>query len=271
MAGEYEQAMEAFNALESDPSAHEGNQPTPPVEPVEPSQPAAPSAPAPAEPASSTIDISGLPEEAQLYIRARERELTGDYTRKTQEIAAQRQEAAQAMQFLEALNSDPEFAFQVLNHLQSNLASAGYQVAPEETEQYDEYGQPVGPDPYAQEINELQNWRGQMEEQWLEANLSAQLDRQLSVVQQQHPDWTQDDLQEVIDLGFATNGDLMAAAQQYQAVQDRALTRYLEKKGSVNTPAAVPPGSPAQQEPFQPKTEKELHSAALEYVKGQLS
>jgi len=263
MAGEFDAAMQEFEAMEADQIVPAT------AEPVEPSQPAAPSAPAPEEPASSTIDISQLPEEAQLFIRARERELTGDYTRKTQELASQRQEAEQAMQFLQALNSDPQFASQVLDQLQHNLATAGYQVAPDDYE-VDEYGQQVEPDPYAQELTELQNWRAQMESQWLDANLAANLDRQLSVIQSQHQDWTDDDIQEVIDLGFATNGDLMKAADQYQAVQDRALTRYLEKKGSVNTPAAVPPGSPAQQEPFQPKTEKELRAAAMDYVKGQL-
>src|SRR6478735_4440824 len=54
-----------------------------------------------------------LPPEAQAYLTQREREMQADYTRKTQEVAAQRREAEQAMEFVQALNTDPSFAYQV--------------------------------------------------------------------------------------------------------------------------------------------------------------
>lgn len=257
MSDTYDSALEAFQGLEDSPEAQ--NQPV-----VEQGEGVIP----PEIPASREIDLSGLTEEQQLFLRAREREMQADYTRKTQEIAAQRREAETAMQFLQALNQDPEFAYQVLNQLQNNLATAGYEVAPQyEAEEYGEYEEP---DPYQQEIAELKNWKEQMEEQWLEANLSAHLDRQLASIQAQHPDWTDVDFQGVIDLGFATNGDLFAAAQQYQALQDAALARYLERKGSVNTPAPLPSAS-AQQQTVSPKTDKELRSAAEEYMRARLS
>lgn len=260
MSDTFDAALSAFQDLENDPSSQEQNQPDEQGGEVG----------AGADPtASRDIDVSGLPEEAQIFLRAREREMQADYTRKTQEVAEQRKQAEQAMQFLTALNSDPEFAYQVLNHLQSNLATAGYQVAPEQYEA-EEFGEYEEPDPYQQEIAELKQWRNQMENEWVEANLSAQLDRQLATIQQQHPDWNDSDLQGIIDLGFATNGDLMKAAEQYQALQDAALTRYLEKKGSVTTPASLP-SSPAQTPAVQPKTEKELHAAAQEYLRSHLS
>jgi hypothetical protein len=194
--------------------------------------------------------------------------MQADYTRKTQEAAQQRQEAEQAMQFIQALNSDPQFALQAYQTLEAQLAQQGYLQAQEE-EQYDEYGQPVGPDPYEEKIAELEQWRDQMQDEWLTANLSAQLDRQISVIQSQHPDWTEQDMQAVIDLGFATNGDLIAASGQYQAVQDQVLTRYLSSKSSVNTPAPLPSGG-AQQQAVQPKTEEQLRAAAMEIVRAQL-
>lgn len=264
---EYDAALGAFQALESDPSAQEGNQPDAPVgapgaAPVESPSPSA------SEPTSKSIDISGLPEEAQIFLRAREREMQADYTQKTQAAAAQRAEAEQAMQFIQALNSDPQFALQAYQTLEAQLAQQGYLQA-QEAEQYDEFGQEIGPDPYEEKIADLEQWRNQMEDEWQTASLSAHLDRQISVIQSQHPEWTEQDMQSVIDLGFATNGDLMAASSQYQAVQDQVLSRYLSSKSSVNTPAALPSGG-ATQVPLAPKTEEQTRAAAMEIIRAQL-
>lgn len=256
----YDAALEAFQAGLTEPE----NQPTEQGGEVEPSQ-----AVTPQEPSSREIDISGLPEEAQIFIRAREREMQADYTRKTQEAAEKRRQAEQAMQFIDALNSDPNFAYQAYQQLQAQLAQQGY-LAPEvEEPEYDEYGEVEGPDPYQQEIAELAWRQQQMEDQWVEASLSAQIDRQLATIQNQHPDWDESDIQSVIDYGFATGGDLHKAADLYQAQLDRALARYLEKKGSVNTPAPLP-NAPASAPAHQPQSEKEVAAAAKEYVMRQL-
>ena len=260
---DYETALGAFQAAET-----AGNPPDAPTGapetdlPVESSQPG--------EPASKSIDISGLPEEAQIFIRAREREMQSDYTRKTQEVAAQRAEAEQAMQFVQALNSDATFAEQVLTHLQDQLAAAGYGEPAGFAPEGDEYGMYEESDPYAEEINDLQQWRANMEQQWVEANLSANLDRQLSVIQSQHPDWGEQDMQAIIDLGFATQGDLMAASAQYQGLQDQVLARYLQGKSSVNTPASLPnvSGTPV---PQGLKTEEQTRAAAMEIIRANLA
>lgn len=262
----FDSAMEAFQSLESD--SGEENQQTPSAAPVD----AEPQTP-PSEPASKAIDISGLPEEAQVYIRAREREMQADYTRKTQEAAQQRQEAEQALRFIDALNSDPDFAYNVLNQLQTQLGQSGYDFYEEpsfESEVLtDEWGNEIGPDPYAEKLAEIEAWKNQMENEWLTANLSAQIDRQLATIQQQHSDWDDNDLQNVIDLGFVTNGDLHKAAEQYQAILDHSLSKYLERKGSINTPAPLPHGSA---QPVQPtlSTEEERRAAAMEIIRNSL-
>lgn len=253
MSETYDAAMEAFQNADDQPE-----------EPAVPSTESVESE----VPASRDIDLSGLSEEQQIFLRAREREMQADYTRKTQELAEQRREAEQAVQFLDALNSNPDFAFQVLTQLQQTLASEGYQVAPEAYEQ-DEYGFEQQFDPYQQELTELQNWRAQMEQDWYEANLSAQLDRQIAQIQSQHPDWTQDDLQNIVDLGYSTNGDLMKAADQYQAMNDAILARYIERKGQVNTPAPLP-GGQAVTPPAPLTDDKALSQAAAEYIRNAL-
>lgn len=260
---DYDAALSAFQAaLPADDAA--GNQPpagSPSDAPATPQEPAQ-------EPASRDIDVSGLPEEAQLYLRARERELQGDYTRKTQEIAEQRREAEQAMQFLQALNSDPDFAYNVLNQLQGNLAAAGYSF----DQGADEYGidEDSGYDPYQAEIARLSQQQEAIQEAMLEQQLSANLDYQLSQIASQHPEWGDSEYQAIIDLGYATNGDLFSAAKQFEAINDSVILRYLQSKGSVNAPAPLPnTGSAATPLPT-PKTDEELRAAAMERIRAEL-
>src|SRR4051812_32489640 len=114
----FEQAAEALAAA----NGGEGEvaaQPTP-VQPTEqPNQPVQPDTATqgdqgqPTEAATPKIDLSQVDPQAQEYIQSREREMQADYTRKTQEAASARQEAEQALQFIEALNTDPNFALQV--------------------------------------------------------------------------------------------------------------------------------------------------------------
>ena len=76
---------------------------------------------------SRNIDLSQLDENSRNFLQAREREMQAAFTRKTQELAAQRAEAEQAMQFLNELNSNPEFAYQVQQRLSSELDQLGFQ------------------------------------------------------------------------------------------------------------------------------------------------
>lgn len=270
---DYDVALSAFQ--QNLPAGDEaGNQPEPNV-PSTPATPPAETPEAPQEPesllASSEVDLSSLTEEQQLYLRAREREMQAQMTRRTQEAVAQRQEAEQALQFIESLNSDPNFAAQVLNHLSSELAAAGYDFDNEVVGQVDEYGQPFGDDPYQQEIAKLQARQEQMEQYFTEQRLAADLEMQLAQISRDHPDWDETDQQAIIDLGYATGGDLIRAAEQYQAWQDNVLTRYLERKSSVNTPAPLPAGSGvAVPENLKSATDEELRAAAMEQIRASL-
>lgn len=208
------------------------------------SAPAGSEASQPEDPASREIDLTGLPEEAQIFLRAREREMQADYTRKTQELAEQRRQAEQHIAFVEALNSDPEFALNVFGTLQDQLAQAGYleqQAALNELDDEFGMGDPVS-DPYARELAEMRAWRQNLESQLAQNQMQAQLDRQIAELRSAHPDYTTDDVQAILDLGFATGGDLRAANEAYRGMQDRILARYLQNKVGVKTPAPIASG-----------------------------
>lgn len=239
MSSTFDDALGAFEESGFAPDTEElPNQPTPEADApeVDESQPA--------EPDSIQVTLDDLPEEAQILLRARQREMQADYTRKTQELAQQRQEAEQYQQFVTALNSDPEFAQAVLERLQAQLQAAGYlDQAPAEDEWFepDEYGGPEE-DPYLRELQELKEWRAQVEAERQDAYNEAIINRQIAEIRSQHQDYTDADIEDIYALGFYTNGDLHAANEMFRGMIDRNLARYLESKKGVQTPAALPGG-----------------------------
>jgi hypothetical protein len=264
-----EQAAEALaSAIETDqagtPAGTRGGEPV--SAPVTETTPQAP----PAEGDQPQVDISKLPPEAQQYVTQRERQMQADYTRKTQELATQRQEAEQAMQFIQALNSDPNFAAQVVNHLSN--AYAFNEAQTQEEYGYDEYGNPVEPDPYMSKITELEQWKNGLESQIQQQQAEAQIHYQLSELRSQNPSWTDDDLNDVLRLGFATGGNLHQAAELYKGVNQRTISRYVEQKSSVTAPAPVSSSTHGHipEEGFHNINDPAVRAAAMERIRNEI-
>lgn len=223
------------------------------------------------------IDLSGLPEEQQIYLRQREREMQGHMTRRLQEATDARREAEQSLAFLNALNSDPNFAYQVLSQIQSNLAAAGYDVGgydPNDqwTGDPDEFGMGQGPDPYVQqEIASLRAENEQIQQYFVEQQLASQLDTQLNQIKANHPDWGDAEIGAIIDMGYATGGNLLAAAEQFEAINDSVISRYLQSKSNVQTPAPLPNAQGVGAQVPAPKTDDELRAAAMERIRNAFS
>lgn len=222
------------------------------------------------------IDLSGLPEEQQIYLRQREREMQGHMTRRLQEATDARREAEQSLAFLNALNSDPNFAYQVLSQIQSNLAAAGYEVGYDPNDQWandpDEYGIGQGPDPYVQqEIASLRAENEQIQQYFVEQQLASQLDTQLNSIKASHPDWGDAEIGAIIDMGYATGGNLLAAAEQFEAINDSVISRYLQSKSNVQTPAPLPNTQGVNAQVPAPKTDDELRAAAMERIRNAFS
>lgn len=225
---------------------------------------------------SKEINLDELPPEAKLYIQAREREMQAGFTQKTQALAEERRQAQQAIQFIEALNSDPNFALQVRDRISQELQQAGYDVAtanamaaqevpgPEANEWDSEYED----DPYLSRIKELEGKLSSFQEQQEVAEWNARMDRMLAVIQTENPNWGDDELSAVVALGYATNGDLLRAADLLKKQNERTIERYLAEKSTVRTPAPISnsQGQPVP-EPFKDLYDTRLEEAALQRIR----
>jgi hypothetical protein len=252
----------------------EESQPDPVV-----TQDVSPETPQSAEPtqgrASRDIDLSELSPEARLYIEARERELTADYTRKTQTLADQRREAEQALQFIEALNTDSQFAQQVYDTLGEYFGAGPGEEETFSPYDQDPYSLDESDDPYHRELQELKEWKNSFESQLQEARLEAQINNQLAQIRQANPSFTDNDISNILGFGFVTNGDLLAATDQYKAMQEQVLDQWILSKGSVTAPSPLQGGSGS---PVQPNvvdeidsiTDGRLRDIALERIRNEL-
>lgn len=207
---------------------------------------AAPVTPTPDQPRIDPASLN-LPPEAQAYLSQREREMQADYTRKTQEVAAQRREAEQAMEFLYALNNDPTFAIQVHQNLTQALQAQGYSfedasaIAASQQEGGDEWD--TFADPYADKIAQLEAWQAQQEQRFAIADAEAQINAGVQAIRQANPSYTDDDVKDILTMAFAYNGDVIQAEQAFKAVTQRVTEGYLAQKASVPASLNQPSGA----------------------------
>lgn len=270
----FEQAAEALAAA-NDTGDGYGNAQPDPVQPSEPAnQPVQPDAPQgeqtgqPDDTGTPKIDPSQLDPQAQEYISQREREMQADYTRKTQEAAATRQEAEQALQFIEALNTDPNFALQVHQTLSANLQSQGYSVAQADAIAAQQIqGEPeYEDDPYMAKIQELEQWKQQQEQRIAEAEVASRIDGQIATIRSANPSFQDDDLRDIISMGYAFGGDLLRASDAYKQITQRSVEKYIGQKESVPASLNQPSATSHSQVPtegFKTLNDPKLEQAAL--------
>lgn len=217
---------------------------------------------------SRNIDLSQLDENSRDFLQAREREMQAAFTRKTQELAAQRAEAEQAMQFLNELNSNPEFAYQVQQRLSSELDQLGFQNPNLET-----FNGVEEDDPYLSRLNELENWKVQQEQRIREAEASSRIERESAIIQNENPHYGEEDFNAIYGLALAHGGNIRAAADAYKSMNDRSIQRYLDQKASVPATFSNQPvqtgHAEAPPEGFQSVTDKRLRAAALERLRAE--
>lgn len=222
------------------------------------------------------FDPSTLPEDLQVVYKS----MQADYTRKTQEVAEIRRQAEAfsevgvdpndalvAVQFLQRLQGDPNFASQFARDLQEELEQGtGYENTYEDNAP-DNVGYENIPDALAYEIAELQQFKEEymMQQQYNET--LAELEAQEQHIRVANPHWSDDDLEAVYSLAYATDGDLIEAANQYNTIQQRLLGNYLQAKQAPAGATPMPSGpSTTPGESF--KNLDDAHKAALERIRN---
>lgn len=257
----FDQAVEALtnaaNGVESVDS-------TPTEQPVE-SQPTESGTQVTEAPQTPQIDLNSLDPNVRSYLEGREREMQADYTRKTQEVAAQRKEAEQALEFINALNTDPQFAYQVHQTLTDALQQQGFSF--EQAQQIANQQTGLGEDdlfvdPYMQKIQELEDWKSQQEQRIREAEAAARIESSIAAIRTENPNYKDDDIRDILTMAFAYGGDVLQAANAYKTVTQRIVEGYVGQKESV--PASLNQPSSTGHAEIPPEGFKNLNDPRLE-------
>ena len=226
----------------------------------------------------TTFDPETLPEDMQAVYRS----MQGDYTRKTQEIAELRRgydafsetginpnEAVEAVQLWQRMYSDPEFASQVSQDLQSRLEQMGYAAEAEvaddsiiNNENYEGI-----PSALMRELEEMRAFREDIMEQQSRSEVMQEIEAVEETIRITNPQYTDDDVEAIYSLAYANQGDLMAAQQQYAAIQQRLLGNYLQAK-TVPHGATPAPNVPSSIPPREFGSVDEAHKAAMEALRN---
>ncbi len=202
--------------------------------------------------------------------------------------------AREAVEFVSALASDPTYALQVHEQLTQALTDAGLTpsqasaeaarqiddaTAQAPVEDEDEFG--FGTDPRIQqelnttksELAEIKAWRDRIEEETLQRNMLAEVERMHAQVVSKHPEWDDPDLENVYRLSYSTGGDLIQAAEIYNGFRDTVISSYLESKAQVPTGVTPMPnsGSAVQPEKFTDLNDPNLQRLAHERLEQMMA
>lgn len=118
-------------------------------------------------------------------------------------------------------------------------------------------------------VQQQQHQQQMAQEELRQAQILADLQRQVVGIRQANPHYTDDDVRAIVELGTFYNDDLMRAQQRYEAIVADRLTRYLSGKATP-APAGVSPQSGAgvqSTETVMPQTLREAEEEAVEYMR----
>lgn len=256
---------------------------------VTPDQPVAPEAEqAPDLFADADIDLSNLSPAEELRIR----QMQAHFTRKTQEVAESRREAAEAVAFVDALQNDPNFAAQIHQELATALESAGLtpaqasQAAANQIQAQTQEPAFEDPDPFSeddywqnerqpeyrvppeiqQQLQALNEWKDSQTAEMERQKYANQIQSQENSIRAENPTYTDADMESIYERAFAYNGDLNAAHESLKTERNRIIMSYLQQKAQV--PAGQPSGAVTGQTPVGFDGDlNAAHKAAMEHLR----
>ena len=239
------------------------------------------------------LDPNALPEEVQPYYKS----MLADYTRKQQEAAPWRKlgeemgvdspdavrEAADLYAYLQDPNNLQAFyqqLGQVFGQGQQPQAAAPATEAFQQPNAEAEFAGLEDPTVAAlkQEMEGLKGYLAQRESQQQEEALQwallGEMNRQEALLQEQHPDWGEEEWNALWNMSVAFDGDLTQAANYIEAAQNSAVTRLLNGKAQAASIEGLSPAAPARMgtavtEPDYSDHELSAQTAqAKEYLRG---
>lgn len=237
----------------------------------------------------TSIDPEALPDELRHIYKS----MQGDYTRKTQEVSQLRayqalaeqgigaDDAVQSIQFINELNTNPDFQKAVYERLSEAFQDAG--ASPAQAAQaaadaltgdagVDDFSDVLPPEVQAKlaKIDELEAYvNEQRSSQELQA-IEADLTRAELAIRQANPTYTEEDMSVIRQLGFSTAGDLNAAQHAFEGLRQRLVGGYIDQKASVQ--ATAPPNVSATgygQEPVKFDSLEQAHTAAIARLRAE--
>jgi len=134
---------------------------------------------------------------------------TADYTRKTQELAQQRQEAELGLQLQRALQANPQATIRYLAEQAGVALPTTQQPAAAEPDEYS--------DPLEREIQSERQARQALEQRINQREMDERVDRTVSSLRSQF-NATDDDIREVIQVAMANNYPVDALPMIYKAI-----------------------------------------------------
>ena len=223
------------------------------------------------------FDPSLLPEDMQAVYRS----MQGDYTRKTQEVADLRRQyealsesgvdpndAIEAVHLWQRMYEDPEFAMQVSQGLQNRLEEMGYAQQQQVVDaQVDNNSYEGLPPQLAQELQEMRAFREEMLQHQAQQEMIAEIEMAENTVRTANPQYTEEDIDAIYSIAHSTGGDLLAAQEQYAAIQQRMLSSYLQSK-TVPHGATPAPSAPSSVPSKGFANLEEAHKAAMEAIRN---
>jgi len=211
---------------------------------------------------------------AKQAVEAAYKSFQGDYTRKTQGLAAKMaalgdnpEEAQEALEFYQNLRSDPAFALEVHEYLSTALQNLGLTEAEADaeasrqvrdgaaTQDVDIDADDTDPTaPLKSELEQVQARLDRFEQQEQERaaraqedELAANLIQQEMTLRQEHPHYQEKDFDRIYDLAISTGGNLHEASALYEEMRNDFITGYVSEKGSVTDRVDSPSSFGAQQ------------------------
>lgn len=206
------------------------------------------------------------------------------FTQKNQELAEQRkqlesfgdiEQVGQAVQFVQSLN-DPQNLVQLHTELSEYLQQAGYTKADADAAAASAINeQQADPEPdygfddpqvaqLQKELDSLKSWREQFEAEQEQSRIEAQIER-TELQLRQDRGYDDADVSRLYQLAYAHGGDLVSAANAYDAWKNELIGSYVNSKAEAPGAGTVVPNSVLGQVP---QTFGDDFEAAHKYAKN---